>query len=69
MSNYDKGLYSISCPKCDGTLLSYSSDFLVLDDEYLVRFHHTGEQNTECDGYFQVITSDFQEYGVKGEAE
>ena len=54
---------AILCEKCGAYLIEASRE--QVDNEHLVKFEHTSEQNTNCDGYFQCKESQFDEYGVE----
>lgn len=55
----------ILCEKCGAYLIEYARE--QIDDDQLVRFQHTGEQGTDCDGYFQCRASEFEAQGVEEE--
>lgn len=53
------------CPECGGFLTAYEREYVALDAEYLYRFRHSIEQNTDCEGYMQVRRSEFEDHGVE----
>lgn len=64
---YENGQANVLCTKCDAYLLSYSEQ--RVDDDILVEFRHTNEQDTRCDGYFRCLTGEFEEHGVEDSGE
>lgn len=54
---------AIYCTKCGAYLIEYDRE--DIGDDTLVKFRHTDEQHTECDGYAQVRESEFEQHGVE----
>ncbi len=52
---------TIMCGECGGYLIEYDREYLELDDDFLVKFRHESEQETDCDGYFQARLSRLSE--------
>jgi hypothetical protein len=58
---------SVTCQACGEQLIEYERENLILDDDKLVKFCHTGEQGTNCAGYFQARLSELAEPDDTGE--
>lgn len=54
--------FAMLCPKCGGYLLGYARE--DVGGDWLYRFRHNLEQETDCDGYYQLRRSQFEAYGV-----